>query len=166
MKNILKFIVFITFLGISFVGYAQSVLSQGDFYKIAIPKHGIYKIDRSILSAMGININGLDPQTIQLFGNGGGMLPQANSAFRNIDLVENDIFVSGESDGKFDENDFILFYGEGADRFVADATQQIFRREENLYDENNYYFLTIWLRNHCCPQHELRTAIMRYKMEQ
>ncbi len=123
--------------------YAQnSVLSQGEFYKLAIPKHGIYKIDRATLTAMGININNLDPQTIQIFGNGGGMLPQANSAFRYVDLIENDIFVSGESDGRFDENDYILFYGEGADRFILDANNQIFRREENLYDDYNYYFLT------------------------
>lgn len=142
MKNRVKFIAFIALLGFSLPSNAQSVLSQGEFYKISVSKHGIYKIDRAALSAMGINASSLDPQTIQIFGNGGGMLPQANSAFRNVDLVENDIFISGESDGKFDENDYILFYGEGADRFVADATQQIFRREENLYEENNYYFLT------------------------
>ncbi len=121
----------------------QSVLLQGEFFKIAIPKHGIYKIDRAMLSAMSINVSTLDPQTIQIFGNGGGMLPQSNSTFRNVDLVENDIFVSGESDGKFDENDFILFYAEGADRFVADPNQQTFKREENLYEDNNYYFLTV-----------------------
>jgi hypothetical protein len=121
----------------------NSVLSQGDFYKISVSKHGIYKIDRAMLTAMGINVNGLDPQTIQIFGNGGGMLPQANSAFRNTDLVENDIWVSGESDGRFDEGDFILFYAEGADRYFADLNQQIFRREENLYEDKNYYFLTV-----------------------
>jgi hypothetical protein len=120
----------------------NSVLSQGEFYKIAIPKHGIYKIDRAMLTSMGINVSNLDPQSIQIFGNGGGMLPQANSAFRYTDLVENDILVSGESDGRFDENDYILFYGEGADRFIPDTNNEVFRREENLYDDYNYYFLT------------------------
>lgn len=141
--NILFIFSFAYFLLISTSIYAQnSALSQGEFYKIAIPKHGIYKIDRAMLTSMGINVSNLDPQTIQIFGNGGGMLPQANSAFRHTGLVENDILVSGEGDGRFDENDYILFYGEGADRFIPDANNQVFRREENLYDDYNYYFLT------------------------
>ncbi|TAH22172.1 MAG: hypothetical protein EAZ08_01560 [Cytophagales bacterium] len=142
MKNISRWVAFIALFCLPFAARSQSVLSQGNFYKVAVPKHGIYKIDLSTLVAMGIPASGLDPQTIQIFGNGGGILPQANSAFRNTDLVENAIFISGENDGKFDENDYILFYAEGADRFIPDFAQQIFRREENFYDENNYYFLT------------------------
>ena len=35
------------------------------------------------------------------------------------DLIENAIYISGESDGKFDDIDYILFYGKGT------ATQAI-----------------------------------------
>lgn len=37
------------------------------------------------------------------------MLPESNSVSRIDDLAENAIYVHGESDGVFDEGDYILF---------------------------------------------------------
>jgi hypothetical protein len=125
----------------------NSVLSQGTFYKLAIPasQRGIYKIDKNLLTQLGINTTQINPQNIQVFGNGGGILPQANQATRPFDLQENAIWVSGEDDGKFDDNDFVLFYAEGANKIYYDATKDLIRHENNFYDDNNYYFLTIGL---------------------
>ncbi|RMG23553.1 MAG: hypothetical protein D6730_14315, partial [Bacteroidetes bacterium] len=96
-------------------GYAQqrqyaseSVLSTGNWYKIGLTETGIYKIDQAFLSQLGINTGSIDPRNIRLYGNGGGMLPQANAAFRHDDLVENAIEVVGEADGSFDPGDYIL----------------------------------------------------------
>ena len=126
--------------------FAQnSVLATGDFYKLAITnaKGGIYKIDRNFLAQLGINVQEINPKNIRIYGNGGGMLPQANSTNRANDLLENAIFVSGENDGKFDNNDYILFYAEGCDKLVMDKENKFIAHEKNLYDQNNYYFLTI-----------------------
>ena len=57
--------------------------------------------------------------------------------------LENAIFVSGESDGKFNKEDFILFYAEGADKSVYQASRNAFEYQNNLYSDNNYYFLTV-----------------------
>ena len=54
-----------------------------------------------------MNTSGLDPKNIKIYGNGGKLLPQLNSEFRYDDLQENSIFVAGEGDGNFDENDYI-----------------------------------------------------------
>lgn len=85
----------------------------------------------------------IDPRKIQLFGNEGGMLPQPNQAPRPTDLIENSIFISGEGDGKFNSNDFILFYGRGADTYYLDPSKEIFAYEKNLYADKNYYFITV-----------------------
>jgi nucleoside-diphosphate-sugar epimerase len=43
---------------------------SGIWYKIAVPKDGIYKIDKAFLESCGILTAGLNPNTINIFGNG------------------------------------------------------------------------------------------------
>ncbi|HYI79040.1 MAG TPA: C25 family cysteine peptidase, partial [Chryseolinea sp.] len=120
----------------------SSVLRSGSWYKVAVEKHGVYKITYDDFRKMGFDTN-VDPRRIQVFGNGGGMLPQAISVSRPLDLTQNAIFVSGESDGTFDKGDFILFYAEGPDRVNYNVQREIFAYESNLYSEKNFYFVTI-----------------------
>ncbi|WP_347159639.1 type IX secretion system sortase PorU [Pontibacter chitinilyticus] len=122
---------------------ATSVLSSGDWYKLAVTGSGIYKIDGSTLQALGINTQNLDSKTIQLYGNGGGMLPQPNSTPRPDDLQENTILVSGEADGRFDAGDYVLFYAQGPHTWTYDAAQQQFTHHFNIYSDTAYYFLRI-----------------------
>jgi Peptidase family C25 len=125
------------------VSAQSSVLHNGDWYRFAIQKNGVYKITYDFLKKNGIDLAGVDPRTIQLFGNAGGMLPQPNSTPRPNDLTELAIFVSGEDDGVFNSDDYILFYGEGADRVDYDVNRDIFFYEHNLYADENFYFLTV-----------------------
>ncbi|HET6540022.1 MAG TPA: type IX secretion system sortase PorU, partial [Chryseolinea sp.] len=85
----------------------------------------------------------IDPRRIQVFGNAGGMLPQTISVSRPVDLTQNAIFVSGESDGSFDKGDYILFFAEGPDRIQYHVQREIFAYESNLYSEKNFYFVTV-----------------------
>ena len=78
------------------VAKGQSVLAKGEFYKLGITQSGIYKIDPSFLRDLGIAPASLDPHRLKIYGNGGGMLPQANDASRPNDLIENAIFVKGD----------------------------------------------------------------------
>jgi hypothetical protein len=121
----------------------SSVLKDGSgiWYKIAVPKDGIYKIDKTFLESCGILTAGLNPNTINIFGNGEGILPESNAVFRSDDLVKNAIFVSGDTDGSFDANDFILFYGWGPDRMVLNNQQ--FINQKNIYSDQSYYFINI-----------------------
>ncbi|HEX8547778.1 MAG TPA: C25 family cysteine peptidase, partial [Cytophagaceae bacterium] len=120
-----------------------SVLSEGVWHKLEISKTGIYKIDAKYLASLGISFKDVDPKNIRLYGNGGGMLPQANSEPRTEDLVENAIKIVGEEDGKFDADDYILFYGEGPDKWKYDSSEHYFNHVKNLYSDYSYYFLTI-----------------------
>lgn len=117
-----------------------SVLGNGSWYKLEILKDGVYKLDHKFLSDIGINPASIDPRRIKIFGNGGGMLPQANNAARAQDLVENSIWVKGEDDGKFGQGDFVVFYAQGPDSYNYDGNLSY---ERNIYSNKNYYFLTI-----------------------
>lgn len=121
----------------------NSVLSSGAWFKIGVPETGIYKIDRKFLQDLGINLNGLNPRHIQLYGNGGGMLPQANAAPRHDDLVENAILINGEQDGSFDADDYLLFYGQGPHAWHPNAARNGFSHSLNIYSDTTYYFVTV-----------------------
>lgn len=120
-----------------------SVLSTGDWYQFKIAESGIYRVDYNQIQAMGLEVDGVDPRLIKIYGNRGGMLPQSNDAARPLDLTENAIFINGEEDGSFDEGDYVLFYAEGAGRVKFDITHQSIEVEPHLYDKFNYYYLTI-----------------------
>lgn len=124
--------------------YGQSsVLQSGNWYKVAIEKNGVYKIDRALFKKMGFDPSQVNPQKIKIYGNEGGMLPQPNSASRPHDLTELAIYVQGESDGAFNSADYILFYAQGPDKSSFNEEKEIFFYEKNLYADENYYFITV-----------------------
>ncbi len=120
----------------------NSVLAKGAWYRFDINEEGIYKIDKSYLSNLGIDVNTIDPRTIKIYNNGGYILPWAVNATNPEDLIENAIFVSGEEDGKFNDNDYILFYGRGVDFFEFNKTQREIKRNKHWYSKHNYYWIT------------------------
>lgn len=120
------------------IAATNSVLATGDWYQFYVEKSGVYKISKSFLQSLGFNTNGVDPKKIKIFGNGGRMLPLANSISYPIDLTENAIQIIGENDGIFDNDDYILFYAEGIDTFNTESNTNV-----NLYDTKSYYYVTV-----------------------
>ena len=116
----------------------NSVLNQGDWYKFYIEKTGVFKLSRSFLSSLGISMNNIDPRSIRIFGQGGNMLPMRNSVYYPLDLTENPIKVIGGEDGKFNNNDYILFYGEGSTGYNSESNTNI-----NAYTDKAYYFINV-----------------------
>ncbi|HMG14892.1 MAG TPA: hypothetical protein VK590_05575, partial [Saprospiraceae bacterium] len=57
-----------------------SVLSKGENYKLSINADGIYKLDYNYFkNTLGIDPASINPKQIKIYGNGGGMLSEANS---------------------------------------------------------------------------------------
>ncbi|OYT11736.1 MAG: hypothetical protein B6I18_03160 [Bacteroidetes bacterium 4572_112] len=122
----------------------NSVLASGDWYKLRIPKSGIYKVSGSDMQSMGFSISGLDINHIHLHGNGGGMLPEANSIARFDDIEENAIKVIDQnSNGIFDADDYFIFYGKGPTTWKYYKSRNRFLHKTNIYDDYAYYFVTI-----------------------
>lgn len=123
---------------------SNSVLQSGKWYKIALTNDGVYKITPAFLKQIGIDATTLDPRKIRIYGNGGGMLPKLNSEARVDDLMENAIYVHGETDGTFDKDDYILFYGQGPNRWKYNASgSPKFRHVTHQYSDSSFYFINI-----------------------
>lgn len=123
----------------------ESALKDGDIYKFALKETGVYRLDYAFLkNELKIsNLDQIDPRTIKIYGNGGGMLPEPNRIERADDLTENNILISGEDDGRFDGSDYILFYAVGADKGKFDPLSKTFSKPKNIYDDKAFYFLKI-----------------------
>lgn len=120
---------------------SHSVLAQGNWYKIQLDKTGVYKITYAEIAAMGVDMATVKPNTIRLFGNGGGPLPEANSIFRYDDLPENAISVVTANQGVFAPGDYILFYGMAPNKSTFNKSTQKFEHTLNIYCDYTYYFL-------------------------
>ena len=118
----------------------NSVLESGKWFKMSIPSTGIYKITYSELADMGVPMASINPKNIRVYHNGGGVLPMLNSAERHQDLVEIPIYVYGENDGSFNENDYILFYARGPVTWTY--SNGVYSRVSNPYADYSYAFLT------------------------
>ena len=116
----------------------NSVLATGDWYQFYVEKSGVYKISKGFLQQLGLDINKVNPKKIKIYGNGGRMLPLLNSTYYPSDLAENAIEIVGESDGVFDNEDYILFYAEGVDTWNNESQTNV-----NLYDTKSYYYVTV-----------------------
>lgn len=121
----------------------KSVLENGDWLKIQITKNGVYKVDANFLSKAGLNVSGADISSIRLYGNGGGMLPQASVETSSDDLIENAIEVKDiNQNGKFDGDDYLLFYGEGANKWEFETASFTYKHRTHRYTNANYYYVT------------------------
>ncbi|MFT5183134.1 MAG: hypothetical protein ACI84C_000258 [Flavobacteriales bacterium] len=126
---------------------SQSVLSEGEWYKIAIDRDGVYRINKDVLSDLGIDVNSLVPNAINIYGNGGHQLPFENGEFRYDDLERNSIFVSSTGNS-FAANDYILFYGQGADSWdliEGDVPEDMdrFVHLNHHYSDSAYYYIRV-----------------------
>ena len=144
MKKILPHIFLFLIIIFSQKTVAQnSVLAKGNWIKIGVISSGIHKLDANFLQKLGLNLAQINPQNIKIYGNGGGMLPQANNLPRAKDLIENAISVEGEADGRFDNQDVILFYGQSPHKISYDSLAKSFKHQFNIYSDTTFYFLTV-----------------------
>jgi len=125
----------------------KSVLADGDWYKISVTETGIYKISQNELSSMGIDVGGIDPKKIQVYGFAGGMLPEYLGTPRPDDLQQLPIYVEGENDGNFGSSDYILFYGMSPHVWKYSSNSNLLEKVLHLYDNKTYYFVTVGTEN-------------------
>lgn len=128
---------------------SPSVLASGDWYKIEIKDNNdglserVYKITRNFLTDAGINLSGVDPRTIKLYGNGGNMLSEDVNAAAPGDLQEIAVLFPGEADGSFDAGDYILFYSKGINNWIYNFGNLQYQHYLHQYSESNYYWICI-----------------------
>ncbi|MGB3780049.1 MAG: type IX secretion system sortase PorU, partial [Tunicatimonas sp.] len=122
-----------------------SVLASGPWLKVAVTTDGLYRITADQLRQAGWNPAQINPNQLQLYGYGGGMLPQPLDSAYFPDLPENALWITGAEDDRLDEQDEIIFYGQSPShlRYQPSGTDYALRHEKNLYADSSYYFLTV-----------------------
>ncbi len=125
--------------GRSSIPITNSVLATGDYYKFYVESTGVHQITRNFLQSMGMSLDGIDPQSIKVYGLGGSPLPLVNSDNGDevFDLREIPIQVVGGEDGTFNGNDHILFFGESSRKFHEELNTNV-----NPYSDRSYYYIT------------------------
>lgn len=117
---------------------ANSVLSSGKWIKIKVSRDGIYKLSYSELRNMGFEV----PGNVSVFGNGGELLPQRNNESRPDDLLQLAVsYEDVDSDGAFNNSDYILFYAEASLKWKQNSLGYFYHLKHGFTD-NSYYFLT------------------------
>jgi len=119
----------------------KSALADGTLFKIRIKEEGIFRINRGLLTGLGLTPDSIDPNDIKILGNGGAPVPASNGVSRYADLVENAVFSSGGGDGRFDAGDEILFYAAGPRGWVYAGGEWV--HYVHPFSNNNVYFLKI-----------------------
>jgi len=117
---------------------SRSVLSDGQWFKIAVAEDGIYRIDYSKLKQLGC----LNPSNPRIFGNNYGQLSYYNNDPKPDDLKEISILLVKGSDGIFNDGDYLLFFGTGTHRWKYNATSDEYDFVRHNYSDTAYYFLT------------------------
>lgn len=116
----------------------ESALNEGKWLKISVPQAGVYKLSYSQLKAAGLS----DFDKIGLFGNADGILPVDNLHFEDKDPEHNAVEYHLGEDGKFNDGDYILFFGQGPHEWIFDEETRSFYRNSHPYSDKKYYFVT------------------------
>ncbi|GAA3648354.1 type IX secretion system sortase PorU [Flavivirga jejuensis] len=117
---------------------SNSVLSSGDWYRFYVDATGVFRLSKSFLEGLGVNVDNVDPRNIKLYGHGGRMIPYANAIAYPFDVPENAIKFVGEEDGVFNNEDYILFYAQGPKEYHEESNTNI-----NCYVDKTYYYINV-----------------------
>ncbi len=97
--------------------------TTGERLKIYVSQEGIHHLSAADLASWGANLSNIDPRTLRLENRG----------------AEQPIYVFGEADGRFDESDYVEFWGEGLHETYTDQNPEIY---SDLYTDVNVYWLS------------------------
>jgi len=124
---------------------AKNNVRESMFYTFEITEDGIYKIDGALLESKvsGLNLQDINPDKIRLYNNGGQEIARNLLDERPDGLLENAIIVNDGGDGRFDKDDFILFYAIGVEGWNYDPIAGKFEHYRNRYVDANRYWLTL-----------------------
>jgi hypothetical protein len=121
------------------LGQNKSLFSEGKWLKIKIQQDDIYTLNQAFFKKYGIDISGISLRNIQIYAGPTGMLDQKNSKEIAERLTEIPYFTN-DTDGKFDKNDFLKFYGQGPNQTNLTSTEFV---SNHTFENFAYYFIRL-----------------------
>jgi hypothetical protein len=117
--------------------YNHSVLSEGQWFKMAVTADGIYRIDYAKLKQYGLD----HPEFPRIYGNNEGQLSYYNVSGKPDDLREIPVFISGNDD-RLDDGEYLLFFAMGTGRWKFDPAEKQYSYLQHNYSDTAFYFIT------------------------
>ena len=117
---------------------SSSVLTSGEWFRIAVTADGIYRIDYSKLKQLGL----VNPSNPRIFCNNFGQLSYFNDDPSPDDLNEVSVYTYTGSDGIFNEGDYLLFFGKGTSRWNYNEPLKEYDFLRHNYSDTAFYFIT------------------------
>lgn len=138
-------LIFISILLYSIAAMAQqeyaehSRLSSGQWHKIGIATEGVYKLTTADIA----DLSGKSCDKIAIFGASGGAIAEDRRIQTTDDIIPIAIILNdANNNGIFDNEDYIIFYGEGANIWKQGNGNQTFVYTQHPYAKENFYYLT------------------------
>lgn len=134
LKNIISnYIIAEQFRGTPHIAFDDStgnwIDSNKVYIKIGVGEDGLYRLNKAQLETINVSTLSIDPRTFKLYESG----------------KEISIHVSGESDGIFDDTDYIEFWGSknytGRHRII-NSDNEDYNNYIDVYTDSTFYFLT------------------------
>jgi hypothetical protein len=122
----------ILLIGLPLASFAQSILKQGTWHRIAIASSGFYRIDQAWLKKHQITGNS---QNFGLYTSAPGMLPQDPAKAPTNNLFPVPIAIEG--------NGQLIFWGESPNQLQFDVKSASWNQETNTYSDSSYYYLRV-----------------------
>ncbi len=117
---------------------ANSLLKNGDWFKIKVKTAGVFKLTYGQLKSIGLT----QPENVRLYSYGGRQLPYLNSDEGYDDLLEIPIKMVKGSDGSFNEGDYIIFFAEGPITWDYNAGLDMFIHSKHNFSNYIYLFIS------------------------
>jgi hypothetical protein len=111
----------------------------GQWYSIQVLHEGLYRIGYDELVDAGIDPAQFDPRTMKIYTAAFDLLPRDVTQSFADSMVEVPVYVAGEEDASFGQNDYLVFYGFAADHFIVGDTLGWY---ENGYTRASVYWFT------------------------
>jgi hypothetical protein len=121
---------------------ANSMLSSGKWYKIGVTRAGVYKLDYNFLKSLGMAVDAIQPSAIRIFGHRAGMLPELAGADRDDDIREIPVKVVTSVPNRFQQNDYVLAYLPGPEKWTYNTVKQLFLAKKHHYSDTKNFFIT------------------------
>lgn len=122
----------------------NSILKDGEWYKISVPSDGVYKIDyKFIQEELKLNPSSISFSSFGVFGQAMGFLPESNAVPRTDDLAEIAIKTRDlNNNGIWDTDDYIFFYAKGPHLWHYDSLSKKVSHTYNIYSDVATYFIS------------------------
>lgn len=114
-----------------------SPLASGQWVKIKLQKSGIYKISGADLKSYGFS----SISSVRIFGDNGAMLPLGNGSDLQEYMPEVPLFVNDGGDGEFNDNDYVLFYGQSPHLITFSEAGYV--HDYNSYSGYSHFLITV-----------------------